>query len=91
MKSFKKVLHYRTETRRAFLNITADVRNVLRESGIMEGLCLVNAMHITASVFINDDERGLHQDSSIGWRNWLRKNHIPNIATTAMKTMPTHT
>lgn len=69
MKSYRKELHYRTDTRRAYLNITADVRNVLRESGIQEGLCLVNAMHITASVFINDDERGLHQD----FEHWLEK------------------
>jgi len=52
-----------------FINITADVENVVKESGIQEGLCLVNAMHITASVFINDDESGLHQD----YETWLEK------------------
>lgn len=52
-----------------FVNITRDVENCLRESGIKEGLCLVNAMHITASVFINDNEQGLHQD----YKDWLEK------------------
>jgi secondary thiamine-phosphate synthase enzyme len=62
MKSFRKELLFEVPTRRAYINITPDVEKALRESGIREGLCLVNAMHITASVFINDDERGLHQD-----------------------------
>jgi thiamine phosphate synthase YjbQ (UPF0047 family) len=60
MKSFRKELSFEIPTRRAFINITPEVDRALRESGIKEGLCLVNAMHITASVFINDDERGLH-------------------------------
>lgn len=62
MKSYRKVLKLRIESRRAFLNITPDVELALSESGIREGLVLVNAMNITSSVFINDDERGLHRD-----------------------------
>lgn len=62
MKSYKKELYFSTRTRRAFLNITPQVEECLRESGIKEGLLLCNAMHITASVFINDDESGLHHD-----------------------------
>lgn len=69
MKSFRKELWFETTSRRAFLNITSTIEEALRESGIKEGLCLVNAMHITASVFINDDERGLHQDFEV----WLEK------------------
>ena len=69
MKSFRKELTFRTPTRRALLNITPQVESALAESGIREGLCLVNAMHITASVFINDDESGLHED----FENWLEK------------------
>ena len=69
MKSFRKELTFRTPTRRALLNITPQVEAALAESGIREGLCLVNAMHITASVFINDDESGLHDD----FEKWLEK------------------
>ena len=69
MKSFRKELWFETTTRRAFLNITPQVEKCLAESGIAEGLCLVNAMHITASVFINDDESGLHHDFEV----WLEK------------------
>jgi len=69
MKSFRKELHFHTDKRRDYLNITPQVRSAVRESGIGEGLCLVNAMHITSSVFINDDESGLHQDFS----QWLEK------------------
>ncbi len=69
MKSYRKELYYNTKTRRAFINITNDVESVLKESGIKEGFCLANAMHITASVFINDDEAGLHQD----YERWLEK------------------
>ena len=67
MKSYRKELWFETPTRLAFINITDDVERSLRESGVREGLCLVNAMHITASVFINDDERGLHAD----YARWL--------------------
>lgn len=69
MKSYRKVLNVDIPERRAFVNITPDVEEALKESGIKEGLCLVNAMHITASVFINDDESGLHKD----FENWLEK------------------
>jgi secondary thiamine-phosphate synthase enzyme len=62
MKSFRKELWFNVPGRRAFINITSQVEEALRASGIREGLCLVNAMHITASVFINDDEDGLHHD-----------------------------
>jgi secondary thiamine-phosphate synthase enzyme len=62
MKSYRKELWFNTEKRMEFINVTPQVEACLRESGIRDGLALVNAMHITASVFINDDERGLHQD-----------------------------
>jgi secondary thiamine-phosphate synthase enzyme len=67
MKSYRKELWFNTPTRIAFINITDQVEACLRESGIKEGLALVNAMHITASVFINDDEPGLHHD----FEEWL--------------------
>ena len=69
MKSYRKELWFQVPTRRAFINITSQVEECLKESGILEGLVLVNAMHITASVFINDDEPGLHQD----YERWLEK------------------
>jgi secondary thiamine-phosphate synthase enzyme len=62
MKSYRKILTFHTPTRRAFINITGSVQEAISESGIAEGLVLVNAMNITASVFINDDESGLHSD-----------------------------
>ena len=62
MTSYRKELWFHTPARRDYVNITPQVEQALRESGVREGLCLVNAMHITASVFINDDERGLIQD-----------------------------
>ncbi|MTI79312.1 MAG: YjbQ family protein [Firmicutes bacterium] len=62
MNSYRKELWFNTETRRALINITPEVEDCLKESGIKEGLLLCNAMHITASVFINDDESGLHRD-----------------------------
>ena len=69
MKSFRKELWFNLPTRRGFVNITSQVEEALRESEIKEGLCLVDAMHITASVFINDDESGLHHD----YEKWLEK------------------
>ena len=69
MKSHKEELWFNTDTRRAFINITPKVEKCLKESGVQEGFVLVNAMHITASVFINDDESGLHQD----YEEWLEK------------------
>jgi len=65
MKSYRKELWFNVPTRRAFINITSEVQNCLHESGITEGLALINAMHITASVFINDDESGLHLDYEV--------------------------
>ena len=69
MKSFRKELWFNTEKRYQFVHITNQVQEAVRESGVKEGLCLVNAMHITASVFINDNESGLHQD----YLEWLEK------------------
>ncbi len=69
MKSYRKELWFEVPSRRGFINITPTVEECLQESGIQEGLVLVNAMHITASVFINDDESGLHHDYEV----WLEK------------------
>ena len=69
MKSYRKELHFCLPARRAYVNITPQVEACVRESGIQEGLVLVNAMNITASVFINDDESGLHED----FERWLEK------------------
>jgi secondary thiamine-phosphate synthase enzyme len=69
MKSYRSELRFRTKQRREFINITPQVEQCLRESGIHDGFVLCNAMHITASVFINDDEPGLHQD----FETWLEK------------------
>ncbi|MDR1784941.1 MAG: secondary thiamine-phosphate synthase enzyme YjbQ [Spirochaetaceae bacterium] len=69
MKTLTKELWFNTAKEREFVNITGEVEALLEESGIQEGLCLVNAMHITSSVFINDDESGLHHDFDL----WLEK------------------
>jgi len=69
VKSYRKELWFQTKNRRELINITGEVENCLGQSGINEGLALCNAMHITASVFINDDESGLHQD----FEGWLEK------------------
>ncbi len=69
MKAHRQELWFETPTRRAFINITPQVEQAVRDSGVREGLVLVNAMHITASVFINDDERGLHHD----YETWLEQ------------------
>lgn len=69
MKSTTRYLTFQVPERMGFLNITPSVEGIVEESGVHEGLCLVNAMHITASVFINDDEPGLHQD----YRRWLEE------------------
>jgi secondary thiamine-phosphate synthase enzyme len=69
VKSFRQELWFELPRRRQLINITSRVTEALRESGVQEGLCLVNAMHITASVFINDDESGLHHDLEV----WLEK------------------
>ena len=69
MKSLTEYLTFKTKTRRAFVNITPDIEKLVTKSDVKEGLCLVNAMHITASVFINDNERGLHHD----YEKWLEE------------------
>ncbi|MFA5286885.1 MAG: secondary thiamine-phosphate synthase enzyme YjbQ [Candidatus Omnitrophota bacterium] len=69
MKSYTEYLWFNTKNRQEFLNITAQVESAIKKSMIKEGLCLVNAMHITSSVFINDDESGLHQDFAA----WVEK------------------
>jgi secondary thiamine-phosphate synthase enzyme len=69
VKASREYLTFNTDTRRAFINITPLVRKIIEKSTIKEGLCLINAMHITASVFINDDEDGLHED----YDNWLER------------------
>lgn len=69
MKSYRKELWFETASRRQLINITPEVEECLKQSGVKEGLLLCNAMHITASVFINDDESGLHQD----YEQWLEK------------------
>jgi secondary thiamine-phosphate synthase enzyme len=69
MKSYRKELWFEVPARRAFINITGRVERCIEDSGVMEGFVLVNAMHITASVFINDDEHGLHHDFEV----WLEK------------------
>ncbi|MEQ8164305.1 MAG: YjbQ family protein, partial [Smithellaceae bacterium] len=69
MKSYREELFFNIPRRRGFVNITHNVEDALKKSGIQEGLVLVNAMHITASVFINDDETGLHQD----YEEWLEQ------------------
>jgi secondary thiamine-phosphate synthase enzyme len=69
VKCYRKELWFNVNSRRAFVNITPDVESCLAQSGVKEGLCLVNAMHITASVFINDDESGLHHD----YEKWLEQ------------------
>ena len=69
MKSYRKELWFDVTQRRQLINITPEVQSCLADSGVLEGLCLVNAMHISASVFINDDESGLHHDFEV----WLEK------------------
>ena len=69
MKTFHKELWFHIPERMGFVNITSDVKTAVDESGVRDGLCLVNAMHITASVFINDDESGLHED----YKRWLEE------------------
>ena len=89
MKSKTEYHTFNTKTKRAFVNITPDVRKIVQDSKIKEGLCLVNAMHITASVFINDNESGLHGDFDI----WLEKlaPHSNTDTTKRVKTMLMHT
>ena len=69
MKSLTKYLSFKTKSKKEFVNITSDIEKLVQESGVKDGLCLVNAMHITASVFINDNEHGLHHD----YEKWLEE------------------
>jgi len=91
MKSYRKELWFEVPTRRGFINITPQIEACLKESGIKEGLVLCNAMHITASVFINDDEAGLHHD----YERWLEKlarmSRFPITGTMSVRTMPMRT
>jgi len=91
MKSYRKELWFEVPGRRAFINITPQVEQCLGESGVREGLVLVNAMHITASVFINDDEPGLHHDYDAWLENSRRTRPCPNTGTTSARTTPTLT
>ncbi len=88
MKSYRKELWFNTPHRRDFINITGEIEQCVAESGVKEGMCLVNAMHITASVFINDDEPGLHQDFETWLEKLRRKSRIHSITITATRTMP---
>lgn len=76
MKSYRKELWFRVPSRRGLVNITGEVEKALEESGVQEGLVLVNAMNITASVFVNDDEPGLHGTWRLGQERWRRKSPI---------------
>jgi thiamine phosphate synthase YjbQ (UPF0047 family) len=87
MKSHRKELWFEVPQRRQFINITGDVVDALRESGIREGICLVNAMHISASVFINDDESGLHADLEKWLEKLARRSRMANTPTTRARTM----
>ena len=93
MKVLTKELWMEVPKRRAMVSIHDQVERAVAESGVREGLVLVNAMHITASVFINDNEPGLHQDYDGGWRSWPRSmSRRRRIATTALgRTMPMRT
>jgi len=89
MKSYRKELVFNIPSRRAYVNITPQVQACIDESGIKEGLVLVNAMHITASVFVNDDEPGFIKTLKNGLKPWHRKNRTVSISTTDTKIMPT--
>jgi len=89
MKSFRKELWFETRGRRAFLNITSQVEAALKESAVQEGIALINAMHITASVFINDDEQGLHADYEAWLESWRRMSRFrATTITEPARTMP---
>ena len=79
MKAYTEYLTMNVPSRRGFVNITPEVDRVLKASGVQEGLCLVNAMHITASVFINDDERGLHHDFGVWLEDLAPFNPSPDV------------
>lgn len=82
MKSYRKELWFNVPARRAFVYITPQVEQYLRESGVAEGLALVNAMHITASVFITTTNLGFIRTTRSGWNNWPRTSRFPSIAIT---------
>ena len=88
MKSYRKELYFNLPTRRGLVNITSMVQQAIVESGVKEGLVLVNAMHITASVFINDDESGLHHDYEVWLEKLAPKSLIVSIDIMVLKTMP---
>ena len=90
MKSYHEELWFDIQARRELINITPMVEQCLQKSGIKEGLLLCNAMHISASVFINDDEPGLHHDFEVWLEKLARKNHTTNTSTMAMRIMPMH-
>ena len=93
MKAQTKYLTLNIPSKMAFLNITPEVDETVRASGVQEGLVLVNTMHITSSVFINDDERGLHHDFGAGSRSWRRSTptRITTTTTAPARTTPTRT
>jgi len=80
MKTFTEYLYFHTKNKIEFINITDKVQECVYNSNIKEGLCLVNAMHITASIFINDDEQGLHKDLVNGLRDWRHMHRYRNTA-----------
>lgn len=87
MKSYRKELWFETRQRRELINITPKVNECLRESGIKEGLLLCNAMHITSSIFINDDEPGCMRILKPGWKSWRLRSPIHSTGITALRTM----
>ena len=90
MKHYRKVLVFNTNQRRSFINITKEVEEAVKESKIQNGLVLCNAMHITASVFINDDESGLHKDFEIWLEKLAQKNLTTNIIIILMNNADAH-
>ncbi len=91
MKSYRKELWFNVPARRGFVNITPQVEECLRESGVSEGLVLVNAMHITASVFVNDDESGLHHDFDVWLERLAPTSPSRATGTMSVRTTPTGT
>jgi len=85
MKTYRRELWFEAKLRRQFFRITPQIHECVRESGVKEGLALVNAMHITASVFINDNESGLLATSRNGWKSWRRRSRIRSTNTMRQK------
>jgi thiamine phosphate synthase YjbQ (UPF0047 family) len=88
MKRYRKELWFNVPTTRAFINITPQVERCLRESGVKDGLLLCSAMHITSSVFINDDESGLHTDFEVWLEKLAPRNRLSSIIITSEKITP---